>query len=144
MLIQKLPDTLLFHTIDYLRLFVFLLNPIPTRLCHMIFHHGDKKYSYLVGIGLNDTVHGGGCSSVTWWLQLSSVFMLTLSFQETTKLFQIRIHFTLTVNLKKTIVQRKSKIVLGNILMLSNETGFKSWSEEINPRQLWLCHDQRR
>ena len=51
-LIQKLADILLFGTLDYLRLFAFLFNPIPTRLYHMIYYHGDEKYSYLVGIGL--------------------------------------------------------------------------------------------
>ena len=29
------------------------LNPIPTRLCHAIYCHGDKSYPCLVGIGLN-------------------------------------------------------------------------------------------
>ena len=28
------------------------INPIPTRLCHMIYCHGDKSYPWLVGIGL--------------------------------------------------------------------------------------------
>ena len=45
-------DILLFRTIHYVGFFAFLLNPIPTRLCHMIYYHGDKKCSYLVGIGL--------------------------------------------------------------------------------------------
>ena len=58
-------DILLFRTIDYVGFFAFLLNPIPTRLCHMIYYHGDKKYSYLVGIGLNDTIHSGGHLSAT-------------------------------------------------------------------------------
>ena len=59
-------NILLFRTIDYPRLFAFLLDPIPTRLYHMIYYHGDEKYSYLVGIGLNDTIHSGGRSPVTW------------------------------------------------------------------------------
>ena len=29
-----------------------LLNSIPTRPCHVIYGHGDKSYSCLVGIGL--------------------------------------------------------------------------------------------
>ena len=28
------------------------VNPIPTRLCHVIYCQGDKKYPCLVGIGL--------------------------------------------------------------------------------------------
>ena len=28
-------------------------NPIPTRLCHMIYCHGNKSYYCLVGIVLN-------------------------------------------------------------------------------------------
>ena len=31
-------------------------NPIPTRLCHMIYCQGDKSYPYLVGIGLSQFV----------------------------------------------------------------------------------------
>ena len=64
-----MPDILLFGTLDYL-LFAFLLNPIPTRLYHMIYYHGDEKYSYLVRIWLNDTIHSAvevihlyGCNS---------------------------------------------------------------------------------
>ena len=29
-----------------------MLNPIPTRLCHVIYYHTDKKYPCLVGLGL--------------------------------------------------------------------------------------------
>ena len=28
------------------------VNPVPTRLCHVIYYHGDKKYPCVVGIGL--------------------------------------------------------------------------------------------
>ena len=28
------------------------LNPIPTRICHVIYCRGDKSYPCLVGIGL--------------------------------------------------------------------------------------------
>ena len=61
-----MPDILLFGTLDYL-LFAFLLNRIPTRLYHMTdtYNHGDEKYSYLVRIGLNDTIDSGGHSPVT-------------------------------------------------------------------------------
>ena len=30
-----------------------VVNPIPTRICHMIYCHSDKSYLCLVGIGLN-------------------------------------------------------------------------------------------
>ena len=29
-----------------------LLNPVPTRLCHVIYYHGDNKYHRLVRIEL--------------------------------------------------------------------------------------------
>ena len=29
-----------------------MLNPIPPRLCHVIYYHTDKKYPCLVGLGL--------------------------------------------------------------------------------------------
>ena len=29
------------------------LNPVSTRLCHVIFYPGDRKYPYLVAIGLS-------------------------------------------------------------------------------------------
>ena len=29
-------------------------NPVPTRLCHVTYYHGDKKYPCLVGIRLSD------------------------------------------------------------------------------------------
>ena len=31
--------------------------PIPTSLCHVIYYHSDKRYSYLVGIGLRNKQH---------------------------------------------------------------------------------------
>ena len=31
---------------------VIQFNPIPTRLCHVIYCHGDKSYPCLVGLGL--------------------------------------------------------------------------------------------
>ena len=33
-----------------------ILNPIPTRLCHVIYCHGDKSYPCLVGIGLTHNI----------------------------------------------------------------------------------------
>ena len=27
------------------------VNPVPTRICHVIYYYGDKKYPSLVGIG---------------------------------------------------------------------------------------------
>ena len=32
---------------------IIKVNPIPTRLCHVIYCHSDKSYPCLVGIGLN-------------------------------------------------------------------------------------------
>ena len=29
-----------------------VFNPVPTRLFHVIYYHGDKKFPSLVGIGL--------------------------------------------------------------------------------------------
>ena len=31
---------------------MIIINPIPTRLCHVIYGCGDKNYPWLVGIGL--------------------------------------------------------------------------------------------
>ena len=33
--------------------YMLLLYPIPPRLCHVIYCHGDKSYPCLVEIGLN-------------------------------------------------------------------------------------------
>ena len=38
-------------TLKYLNL-KLLVNLIPTRLCHVMYCHGDKSYPCLVGIGL--------------------------------------------------------------------------------------------
>ena len=37
-----------------------ILNPIPTRLCQVIYCHGDKSYHCLVGIGVSEVkyLHG--------------------------------------------------------------------------------------
>ena len=48
------------NTVEYYTLHWF--NPIPTRLYHVIYCHGDKKYPCLVGIGLlkhsiHNTIH---------------------------------------------------------------------------------------
>ena len=40
------------------------LNSVPTRLCHVVYYHGDKKYPYLVGIVLNSS--GLSWSELTW------------------------------------------------------------------------------
>ena len=36
-----------------MRTYVLQFNPIPTRLCHVIYCHGEKSYPCLVGIGLS-------------------------------------------------------------------------------------------
>ena len=40
------------------RCFLKNLNPILTRLCHVIYCHGDKRYPCLVGIGLDSCLSG--------------------------------------------------------------------------------------
>ena len=41
------------------------VNPVPTRLCHMIYCHSDKSYPCLVGIGLKRKYI---CSTFTWYV----------------------------------------------------------------------------
>ena len=41
------------------------LNPIPTRLCHVIYCHNDKSYPCLVGIGLS-ILSLKGLKMTTW------------------------------------------------------------------------------
>ena len=41
------------HFVIQFSQFIIVFNPIPSRLCHVMYYHGNKKYPCLVGIGLS-------------------------------------------------------------------------------------------
>ena len=58
-------------------------NPIPTRLSHVIYYHGDKKYPCLVGIGIRPRcplLYRPGRTSGSYGLYLLNFFYMQLQY----------------------------------------------------------------
>ena len=62
-------------SISYNCRYQHMINPIPTRLCHVIYCHGDKSFPCLVGIGLTHNIPKQSLFARMWdEVQLSLTF----------------------------------------------------------------------